>query len=264
MRRIYFSILILCVLVSTHAQTLQPVREYALTEQPAAFSVDPMGAVYVVYENGSLLKFDTTGAPVAIPGRKSKSGSWQIDASNPYKIIVFNRDLQVADIYSSQFAKINSIDFSLLETGDISMMCSSYDNAFWTLSALNFDLVRLSEQLTITSKTNAGLLMDIKMYTPSVLQESAANVLLAQKGGPAYIFDMYGNLQLRFNERADYWSLDGDVLYYMLNDSLNAYHTQLHENAVIETRLEKIRGLVVSSQWVVVLTDKKINLFRKK
>mgnify|MGYP001363732082 FL=1 len=75
MRRIYFSILILCVLVSTHAQTLQPVREYALTEQPAAFSVDPMGAVYVVYENGSLLKFDTTGAPVAIPGRKSKSGS---------------------------------------------------------------------------------------------------------------------------------------------------------------------------------------------
>jgi len=50
----------------------------------------------------------------------------------------------------------------------------------------------------------------------------------------------------------------------MLNDSLNAYHTQLHENAVIETRLEKIRGLVVSSQWIVVLTDKKINLFRKK
>lgn len=264
MRRIYFSILILCVLVSTHAQTLQPVREYVLAEQPAAFSVDPMGAVYVVFENGSLLKYDTTGTPVAVPGRKSKSGFWQIDASNPYKIIVFNRDLQVADIYSSDFAKIHSIDFTSLETGDISMLCSSYDNAFWTLSALNMDLVRLSEQLTITSKTNAGLLMDLKMYTPTVFQESAANVLLAQKGGPAYIFDQYGNLQLRFDERADYWSLNGDVLYYVLNDTLNAYHTLLHEKATIETGLVKIRGLVVSSQWIVVLTDKKINLFRKK
>lgn len=264
MRLILFSILFLCVFVSAHAQNLQPVREYALTEQPAAFSVDPMGAVYVVFENGSLLKFDTTGTPVAIPGRKSKSGFWQIDASNPYKIIVFNRDLQVADIYSSQFAKINSIDFTLLETGDISMLCSSYDNAFWTLSALNFDLVRLSEQLTITSGTNAGLLMDVKMYTPTVLQESSANVLLAQKGGPAYIFDQYGNLQMRLNERADYWSLAGDVLYYMLNDTLNAYHTQLHEKAIIDTGLEKIKGMVVTSQWIAVLIDKKICLFRKK
>ncbi|KAF5030617.1 hypothetical protein DSECCO2_636290 [anaerobic digester metagenome] len=263
MRQIFFGIL-LCLFVVMDAQNLQSVRQYELTDHPAAFSVDPMGAVYVVFENGSLLKYDTTGAPVAIPGRKSKSGSWQIDASNPYKIIVFNRDLQVADIYSSQFAKINSIDFSLLETGDILMLCSSYDNAFWTLSALNFDLVRLSEQLTITSGTNAGLLMDVKMYTPTVLQESAANVLLAQKGGPAYIFDQYGNLQLRLNERADYWSLNGDVLYYMLNDSLNAYHIQLHERAIIETGLNKICGLVVSSQWIAVLTNKKINLFRKK
>ncbi|HBG71786.1 MAG: hypothetical protein A2W93_06250 [Bacteroidetes bacterium GWF2_43_63] len=239
------------------------MREYILTEQPAAFSVDPMGSIYVVFDNGSMLKYDTTGTPVAIPGRKGKSSVWQIDASNPYKIIVFNRDMQVADIYSSQFAKINSIDFTLLETGDIAMLCSSYDNAFWTLTSSTVELVRFSEQLTVTSKTNAGLLMDVKMYSPTVLQESDDHVLLAQKKGPAYIFDQFGNLQLRFNEAADYWSLDGDVLYYVLNDTLQAYHTRLHEKAIVETELKDIRGIAVSAQWIAILVHKKILLFRK-
>ncbi|HPF01310.1 MAG TPA: hypothetical protein PKY63_11625 [Bacteroidales bacterium] len=263
MKHFYFSILFLHMCMLTYSQSPHPVREYKLSEQAAAFSVDPMGSVYVVFENGSLLKFDTTGTPVAIPGRKSKSSFWQIDASDPYKIIVFNRDLQIADIYSSDFAKINNIDFSMLETGDISLMCSSYDNAFWTLSALNMDLVRLSEQLTITSKTNAGLLLDFKNFTPTILQESGTNILLAQKGGSAYIFDRFGNLRMHFNEKADYWSLDGDVLYYVLNDTLHAYQTQLHKEAIIETGCEKINGIAVSSQWMAILNEKKITLFRK-
>lgn len=264
MRRfVLFNIILLCAIGSTYAQNLQQMREYILTEQPAAFSVDPMGSVYVVFDNGSMLKYDTTGTPITVPGRKSKSSVWQIDASNPYKIIVFNRDMQVADIYSLQFAKINSIDFTLLETGDIAMLCSSYNNAFWTLTSSTVELVRFSEHLSITSTTNAGLLMDLSIFAPTVLQESDEHVLLAQKRGPAYIFDQFGNFQLRFNELADYWSIDGDVLYYVLNDTLHAYHTRLHEKAIVETEIKDIRGMAVSAQWIAILVHKKILLFEK-
>lgn len=244
-------------------QNFQLIREYNLTAQPIAFSVDPLGSVYVVFENGSLVKYDSRGTQFSFSGRKSNSSTWQIDASNPYKIIVFNRDLQIADIYNAQFSKINSIDFSVLETNDIALMCSSYDNAFWTLSYLNMELIRFSEQLSIILKTNTSLIADLKSFSPSILHESGTNLLLAQKNGQAFVFDMYGNIRIKMSEKADCWSLDKDVLYCVHSDSIKAYHIVLHENTTVLTELKNADDFIVVLPWIAVLSDKRILLYKK-
>ncbi len=263
----HFSVIIILLLwpvLTAFAQDQQQVQVIQLAETPVAFSVDPKGAVYAVLENGSLIKYDTTGAPVSIPGRKTKSSEWQIDASNPYKIVVFNRDLQIADIYNAQLARINSIDFTSLETGDIALLCGSYDNSFWTLSSSNMELVRISEQLSTTSKTNLSLVVNDAEFSPDVMMESDSRLLIAQRSGPACLFDLFGNMQLRFSEPAKCWSFNGDILYSLRNDSISAYHTKLHETALLETGIKNISSFVVSTPWMVVLSENKIFLFRKR
>lgn len=260
----YFVIFILLLFAcnSMQSQSIQQVQLIALPEIPAAFSIDPMGAVYVVSDNGGLVKYDSTGIPVSIPGRKTKSSEWQIDASNPYKIIVFNRDLQLADIYNAQLAKINSIDFTSLETGDIALLCGSYDNSFWTLSSSNMELVRFSEQLIPTSKTNLSLAISEADFAPDIMMESDSRLLIAQRGGSAYLFDLYGNLLIHYPEKAESWVFDNGILYYLQNDQIHAYHVQLQHHFVLLASELKLNDFFIRSQMLALQYDRTIDLSR--
>ena len=72
----FFNIIIFCLHLCK-TQNFQLIREYNLTAQPIAFSVDPLGSVYVVFENGSLVKYDSgkypfcfqAENPIAVHGR---------------------------------------------------------------------------------------------------------------------------------------------------------------------------------------------------
>lgn len=261
-RIILYFLLVFATGISLVAQNLLHVRATELPEVPVAFSVDLMGAVYVVFENGSLIKYDTTGNAISNAGRKTKSSEWQIDASNPYKIIVFNRDLQVADIYNAQLSSINSIDFTLLETGDISLLCNSYDNAFWTLASSNLELVRYSEQLTITSKTNIGLNSNTTEFIPDIMMESDSRLLIAQKNGSARVFDLYGNIQLQYPDTAESWSLDNGVLFFLEKNQISAFQLQLKNLFVLENTGKKISDFAIRSQWLVCTNEKTIDLYK--
>lgn len=263
MKRIYLFILIVfATTAGVFSQNMNRVRTIELTETPVAFSVDLMGAVYIVFENGSLIKYDTTGKAISNAGRKTKSSEWQIDASNPYKIIVFNRDQQTADIYNSQLSKINSIDFTSLETGDIDLLCNSYNNSFWTLTSSNMELVRYSEQLAVSSKTNIGLANNANNFSPDIMMESDSRLLIAQKNGTAKIFDLYGNLQLQYPDTAVSWSLDNGTLFFLKQNQINAFQLQLKNYSVLENTSQTIAGFAIRSQWLACISEKKIDLYK--
>lgn len=255
--------LILIAFQPIKAQNIEPIRVIDLGEKPVSFSVDPFGAVYVNLQNGSLQKYDTLGKATSLPGRRSRSSFWSVDASNPFKIILFNRDLQQADIISSGFSKTSSYDLNQLEAGDISLFCSSYDNAFWALTNENLTLIRYNEQWAATSQTNTRLLIGVEAFEPNILTESNRRILLAQRKGHAYIFDVFGNMLFHFPDSALNYATDNEVLYYLKNDSIHAYQTILHEKAFLPFNLNHIDDFAFSSPWFALLQDNKIFIFRK-
>lgn len=246
------------------AQNITLVNEFELPTNPVAISVDPFGSVYTIFVNGNIIKTDTSGKQLATHMRKTNSSDWQIDASNPYKIIIFNRDLQIVDIYNSDFGKINTIDLSLLDIGDIALCCISYNNSFWILSSSNNELYHFSENLEIISKTNLSLMnVEIDNYSNCVLKESGSKLLLAEAKKQAYIFDIYGNFSNKFSKNSDVWEMDKDIIYYVQNDTLQAYHMRLHEEIVLPINVKNINKFIINGNWISILSKNKISLFKK-
>ncbi len=262
---IIHSILLLFLLFAETAkgQALQPQRSIELTETPAAFSVDAFGAVYILQQNGSFIKYDSLGNAVALPGRKTSSSLWSIDTQNPYKIILFNRDLQQADMFNASFSKINSYNLSNIDAGDISLFCNSFNNGFWAFTSQNGNLIRFSEQWDIVSQTNTTTLIDEEGFLPDILIENEQKLLLAQRSGTAYLFDVFGNMLLRFPDKATNYAMENDILYFLVNDSIHAYQTVFHEETIVPFGLSSMSDFAFSSPWFAILSENKIFLFRK-
>ncbi|PKP04718.1 MAG: hypothetical protein CVU11_03985 [Bacteroidetes bacterium HGW-Bacteroidetes-6] len=248
---------------TAEGQNKQPQRSIELKEKPLAFSVDAFGNLFVLQQNGSLVKYDTTGNIISLPGRKTSSSLWAIDAQNPYKIILFNRDLQQADMFNASFSKINSYNLNNIDAGDIALFCGSHNSGFWAFTSQGRDLIRFDDQWGIVSQTNILTLLEQDDFVPDILIESDRKVLLAQREGTALIFDIFGNMLLRFPENANNYVLGNDILYFLKNDSIFAYQTVLHEETNIQFGIKNISNFAFSSPWFAIMSDNKIFLFLK-
>lgn len=240
----------------------QQERLIQLEEQPVAWAVDALGNAYLMSESGSIVRYDSTGNMISTPVRRSRSSNWQIDASNPHKIIVFNRDFQEVYFFSSELSLLSTIHLEKVAEAEFDLFCGSYDNGFWGLTSEPTELIRFSDKLQVTVRTSTSLLRNQENAIPFQMMESGSKVLLAYKNQGANLFDLYGNLIMQFPATADCYSLQGDIIYYMIEGRIVAYHSVLHKEEPLLLPEGKIKGFQIISGRVAIMYEKALQITR--
>jgi hypothetical protein len=155
------------------------------------FTVDETGAVYVVFEDNSIVKYSNTGDSL-LHFRSVQNGTLtKIDATNPLKLLLFYPDFSKIVVLDRMLAVKNEIDLKKIGIYNASIAGMSMDGNIWIFDQNNAQLSKINEQLQIVNQSE-DLRQLIQTYIePNFLTESQRKVYIAD-GNKMMVFDQFG------------------------------------------------------------------------
>ena len=157
------------------------------------FTCDNLGNLYVI-KGDAITKLNADKKVVRTYSNKRLGKIFQVDASNPLRILIFYKDfsaLVFLDSQLSQNGETVQLENFNLEQSDLA--CSSFNNGAWVYNRQNAELIRLDENLNSVIRTgNLNRLMNLSL-NPLYLIEYNGIVYLSDKTEGILCFDIYGN-----------------------------------------------------------------------
>jgi uncharacterized protein (DUF2384 family) len=155
--------------------------------------VDKLGNIYLI-RNDEIEKYKE-GVPIKKYSRKQYGNITHVDASNAIRIMLFYKNANKIIFLDNQMSENSDIiDLFKLLTVTATAVCNSSNNQFWVFDANNAELLKISNDLAISSRTgNLNNQMDEKI-NPSTLKEINNQLYLSDKTHGVFVFDYFGTL----------------------------------------------------------------------
>ncbi len=237
------------------------VREVSLDQYPSSFACDGNGNLYIGYNDGNLIKYNTEGEELinyALPNLSSIS---LIEPQFQLKTFLFYYDIQqitLLDRFNSVPKNYFIRDFNV---GFASMACPSADGTFWLIEN-NPTLLRRFKpnKKTIIQETQPKLGEEIR------LMRSLQNILLIVDEKGLHIFDQFGTI-LFFYESSDIYhiGISDNYIYFSAKDHLIKMDPFSGEIIrTFQSPVKETRGVIYTKDTYLILSDKKIHYYQKQ
>ena len=224
---------------------------------------DELGNVFLVKEN-QVSKYNASGKLLHTYSNLYSGEITSIDTHDPFKILVYYRAFgQLEWLDQSLSLASSSIDLNTLNLSMASLVCSSYQGAFWVYDPTNFELLRISAGLTL--KEQSGNLQQVTGYSldPNYLLERDNYVYLNDPAIGILIFDKYGSYfkTIAVLGLASFQVFDRKIIYTVGND-IFIYDTRLNELSTAGLPPQKAKSvsacLSLDPQRLYMLSDRKL------
>jgi hypothetical protein len=162
------------------------------------FSVDNLGNIFLLYQNGQLKKLKPNGDSLAVFNNVRKFGKiFSIDVTNPLKVLLYYKDFGTTVILDRFLNQRAILDFRKNELPQVRAIGQAYDNNIWIFDDLDLKLKKISDDGRIIDQSTDFRLVFDSVPTPNYIIDQDKFVYLydAQKG--VYIFDYFGGFQGR-------------------------------------------------------------------
>lgn len=182
--------------ISLHAQSdsfpLLTVVGKSLTN----FSVDNLGNIYLVSEQGDLKKISPAGDSVAVFNDVRRFGKlYSIDVSNPLKVILFYRDFGTIVILDRLLNNRNSIDVRKKDILQARAVAQSFDNGVWIYDELAGKLKKLDDNGTVVSETADFRILFDNPPSPEQIADADRLVYLYDPAKGLFVLDYFGTIR---------------------------------------------------------------------
>src|SRR4051812_5566844 len=120
--------------ITTNAQdTTFPHSKYTPIQGSITdFEVDNIGNIYLVINNEQLKKLDVNGDSIAVYNDVKRYGKISsVDASNPFKVLVFYKESSTIVILDRLLSVKNIVDLRKNHIQQVKAIRLSYDNNIW-------------------------------------------------------------------------------------------------------------------------------------
>jgi hypothetical protein len=255
---IYALILIigLPVLVAANdTAQLRLLHTYRLDQPVRYFTIDNLGAYYIITRRNELIKFDEQGQWIGNHRQQVLGDLRSVDVVNPLQLLLFYPEFSTLLQLDNMLYQTNRFEIGGLQLGEHSQVCRSFDNNFWVyderafrLRKLAFDLRTVVEGEWLQNEFKGGL-------APSYLVEHMERVYLNDPQRGILVFDLYGRylktLPITGIDRIDFF---GDQLFYIRSGNLYRYHLRaLKEEPLVLPPTVKARMVRVNQRGIYVL-----------
>ena len=201
------------------------------------FNTDLFNNIYAVDSKNQLKKINEKGDSVASYNDVKKFGALSyIDATNPFKLLLFYKDYKYLVTLDQLLTFRNSISLRSKDFFNVKAIATSYDNNYWIFDERDFKLKKIDDAGQVLSES--GDLRIITEDAPSFqnIIESNNQLYLYDENKGVYLFDYYGSMKNKipflkwknvsvFNNK---WiGFDKDTLYFYEFNSLNLQEYKL-------------------------------------
>ncbi|KAA3645207.1 MAG: hypothetical protein DWP98_11895 [Bacteroidetes bacterium] len=213
-------------------------------------STDRLGNLYLV-GNHSITMYNKSGDSLREFNSRKYGEITYIDATDPYKILVFFQDYNLI-VFLDNYLSTNGSTIDLQELGydQVSFACQSREKGIWIFDQLKQQLIKLNENLELSkSSINIGQWLG-ETIQPTYMVEQNNQLYMYCSNKVIYVFDHFGTFikKIIINEMQNPQILQNHILY--LNESqlcsynLNTFETICQENSfknLNQYRIEKDR-----------------------
>lgn len=206
---------------------------------------DELGNVFLVKDN-QLIKYSSSGVVLHTYSNLYSGEISFVDTHDPFKILVYYEAFGQVDFLDHSLSLTSSsISLTMLNLSLVTLVCSSYQGAFWVYDPTNFELQRITQTLEISERS--GNLQQVTGYTPdpNYMLERDNYLYLNDPAIGILIFDKYGSYYktLPVKGLTSFQVFDRKVIYIEGNE-ISIYDTRLNELST--TRLPQDDAVSVS------------------
>jgi hypothetical protein len=153
---------------------------------------DELGNVFLIDDN-QLIKFNSAGTKLHTYTNLYSGDITFLDTHDPFKLLVYYRSFGQVEFLDHTLSLASStIDLSMLGLSLATLVCASYQGAFWVYDPMNFELVRITAGLEVSERTGNLVQATGLSPEPNYMLERDNYLYLNDPATGIMMFDKYG------------------------------------------------------------------------
>lgn len=207
---------------------------------------DELGSVFVVNDN-QLTKYGLDGVKMYTYSNLYSGDITFVDTHDPFKIFLYYKDFGQVEFLDHTLSLASStISLSMLNLELATLACGSYQGSFWVYDPMNFELVRINQQLEVNERT--GNLQQATGYSldPNYMIERDNFLYVNDPAIGILIFDKYGTYfkTIPILGLNSFQVFENRIIYFM-GDKISIYDIKLNEESYTDLPWTDARSVSV-------------------
>ncbi len=162
------------------------------------FSVDNLGNMYLLYQNGQLKKLRPNGDSLAVFNNVRRFGRLHaVDVSNPLKVLLHFKDFNTIVILDRLLNERAVLDLRKSNLLQVRAIGQSYDNNIWVYDELEAKLKKIGDDGRLIDQSNDFRQIFDSTPSPSIIIDQDKLVYMYDNMKGVYSFDYYGGFKNR-------------------------------------------------------------------
>jgi hypothetical protein len=162
------------------------------------FTVDNLGNIYLIYQNGQLKKLSAAGDSAGLFNNVRKFGKvYSLDVSNPLKVLLYYRDFGTVVILDRFLNTRSVLDLRKQNLLQVKAIGQSYDNNIWIFDEIENKLKKVGDDGRIIDQSNDFRQLFDSTPSPETIIDQDKTVYLYDPAKGVYLFDYYGAFRNR-------------------------------------------------------------------
>jgi len=246
--------------------TLQLILHKQFAGNYKDVEVDNLGNVYLINSINQIIKLNNNLDSLTTFNNTKRFGNIaSIDATNPFKILVFYKDFATIIILDRFFNTINTIDLRKQNLQQISTIATSYDNKIWLFDEVDNKLKKIDDNGNVQTETVDFRMLFDTAFIPNQIIDANNKIYLANNTPIIAIFDYYGALKNNYNDIPKYKSLQviNNQLLFINQSRINYCNHTLHtfSTNIFNKNLVNSTKILLQSNTLFCLTKEALTVF---
>lgn len=229
--------------------------------QARMLSSDPLGNLYVVKGNNTLVRYNSRGDSIGVFNEIKKGRITHIDATNPLRILLFLGDYNQLIVLNNMLSQRYIL--SLRNTGLLNVSCvaNSADGRIWIYDPVAATLMKIDEQMNTMQSTELRNIAQNAVH-PTDMTEFDRNIFIADSVDGIRRFDLFGYYRTTFPINTTSMQFFNNYLVYYQSPDLHSYHMpSFRETTMALPEPESILQVRVERNALSVLRNDRLDLY---
>lgn len=227
------------------------------------FTTDPVGNLYIVKDNNSLIRYNAGGDSIGFFNEIKKGKISQIDATNPLRILVFFADYGNILILDNMLSLKSTLKLQGLGIVNAPAIAGSADGNIWVYDPSGM-LMKINNKPEVSFTSSLRNVLD-KAIDPVYMIEQDRALYMVDSTEGVKKFDQFGLFKTSYPFYTKEIQYFNGYLVYYASPYLNSYNTvTMQENKILLPDADDILKVRVERNHVYILRSGSLDIYSIK
>ncbi|MFT5164851.1 MAG: hypothetical protein ACI8P3_000074 [Saprospiraceae bacterium] len=237
---------------------------FSIAVQSKYFTTDKLNQLYIVTKSNEVIKYDANGKEVFKYNNNFLEGLSNIDATNPFNILLYYSDFLSVTTLDRTMSKTGEFNLSNLGLIRVNAIGSSNDNNIWLYDEVAFKLKKINRSGSVFRESIDLSLQLNYSPRPNFLIERENSVYLNDPDFGILVFNIFGQYESVLRLKGiDHFQVFDNQIIYKKGKEVFSYHLQtFHQKELsLPVELKKEEEVFIQKDRLFVRKADKVEVY---